>query len=132
MDKKEKIALISVGTNILLTGIKILLASVSGSIALLADAGHSASDIFVSALVLLGLKLSKKQQPKISSRIENIVTAIVSLFILAAGYKIFRKALFAPPYELQNWPLVIIGTLACIIIVYFLSHYILNIDKHKM
>lgn len=130
MQKKEKIALISIGTNALLAGIKILLATISGSIALLADAWHSGSDIFVSLLVFVGLKLSKSQEKKkFPVRIENIIATIVSVFILTAAYKIFRKALLLPSYEIQKIPLITVGILACIIISYLLAHYKILIGR---
>lgn len=125
MEDKEKIALISIGANSFLTVLKTSLAIFSGSIALLADAWHSGSDIFVSILVFVGLKLSKKEaEKKFPVRIENIIATIISVLILGAAYKIFKKAFLAgAAYEVRGIPLIIVGTLICIIISYFLAHY---------
>jgi len=55
MEQNEKIAAYSIGINLLLVGIKALLSFFSGSVALLADAIHSASDVISSTTVLAGI-----------------------------------------------------------------------------
>ena len=54
MNRKIKASFISIGSDIVMIGIKVFLASISGSAALLADAYHSLSDLFVSVSVLTG------------------------------------------------------------------------------
>lgn len=56
MTKQEKAAVVSITTNIVLTVVKFVLASITASIALLAEAYHSFADIFSSLAVLLALR----------------------------------------------------------------------------
>jgi len=56
MTKQEKTALLASGTNLFLTVVKFTLASVSGSLALLAEAYHSFSDICSSFLVFWAMR----------------------------------------------------------------------------
>lgn len=60
MNKLEKTALISSVVNLVLTILKFLLAVVTNSIALLAEAWHSLSDIFSSLIVFLALRADRK------------------------------------------------------------------------
>ncbi|MGD8915369.1 MAG: cation transporter, partial [Syntrophobacterales bacterium] len=76
MDQSEKIGLLSVGINSSLVVIKVILAHLSGSIALLADAIHSLSDVISSATVLAGIKISKRKSSKFPYglfKVENLV-----------------------------------------------------------
>jgi cation diffusion facilitator family transporter len=97
MDQSEKIGLLSVGINSSLVVIKVILAHLSGSIALLADAIHSLSDVISSATVLAGIKISKRKSSKFPYglfKVENLVCLISSLFIFFAGYEIVQTVLF--------------------------------------
>jgi len=111
--RKIGAALISVGINVFLALFKVLLAILSGSLAILADAYHSSSDIFVSLLVYLGVKV----------RIENIVSVTISLFILYAAYTVFMTAIKGQQIEIRFLPIAIIGTFLSIMVSYFLARY---------
>lgn len=50
MEKGQKVALLAIGVNLVLFGMKYLFAVLSGSIALKAEAFHSLSDVIASAL----------------------------------------------------------------------------------
>ncbi len=68
MNRRIKASVISIGADGFLIGVKIILAFLSGSAALLADAYHSLSDLFVSLAVLLGASartwLEKREERK--------------------------------------------------------------------
>ncbi|MDI6793409.1 MAG: FtsH protease activity modulator HflK [bacterium] len=126
MDRRYTAVYVSIGVNILLVIIKIVLADISGSIALLADALHSASDIFVSFLVLLSLTLSDRVSKKIGP-VEGIMGVIITLAIFGTAYNVFYRVIETPPQELQNVPIVLLGTLVCIMISYFLAKYKIHV-----
>ena len=119
--RKSGAALISVGINVFLALFKVLLAILSGSLAILADAYHSGSDIFVSLLVYLGVKIPKKGTVRV--RIENIVSVTISLFILYAAYTVFVTAIKGQQIEIKFLPIAIIGTFLSITVSYFLARY---------
>ena len=91
MEQSEKIGIYSVALNLLLVGIKGLLSFLSGSVALLADAIHSSSDVISSATVLVGIKISKRKSrnfPYGLYKVENFVSLLSSLFIFFVGYRV--------------------------------------------
>ena len=59
MEEGEKMALFSIGINLVLVLFKYFLALLAGSVALLADAIHSFSDVISSATVFGGIKIAK-------------------------------------------------------------------------
>lgn len=69
---------------------------VTNIIALIGDALGSFSDIIAASAIYVGLKLSQKQASKTFKygyhRIETLISLFISVFILFAGYKIFRES----------------------------------------
>ena len=116
-DRKSAAALISIGINVLLVLLKLLLAVLSGSLALLADAFHSGSDIFVSLLVFIGIRVSGKETvpSPLRIKIENIIAIIISIIIWYSAYVIFKKALGKTSIEIKILPIAILGTFISII-----------------
>jgi len=131
MKRAEAAALISAGVNIFLFSLKFLLALFSGSIALLADSYHSGSDIFVSVLVFMGIKVSKAR--KIPSprrrKIENLITLTISLFIYFIAFWVIKEVIGKKRPELQMLPLAMAGILGSIVISYFLSRYKIYVGR---
>ncbi len=99
LDHKEKVGFYSVGINLLLVGIKGILAYFSGSMALVADAIHSSTDVISSITVLAGIKISKRKTknfPYGLYKVENVVSLVTSFFIFFAGYEIIKTIFFKP------------------------------------
>lgn len=97
MEQHEKIGLYSIGTNLMLVGIKGGLSLLSGSVALIADAIHSATDVISSAIVFAGLKISKRKSrnfPYGLYKVENFVALLSSVLIFLAGFEIFHTVFF--------------------------------------
>ena len=67
MDRRVRASLFSIGTDIFLTTLKGLLAFLTGSVAILADAYHSFSDLVVSCTVLTGILLRRRQERRVGS-----------------------------------------------------------------
>jgi len=114
MDKRLKVALISIGANGALVAIKLFGAGLSNSVALKADAIHSLSDVFVSTLVLLGLLFSK-EYPRWLKTVENSVALLISSLIMGAAVALFVKSLQYRAYALVRVPLVIGFVWVCIL-----------------
>lgn len=91
----SRIALYSTVLNFFVTGVKGVLAYLSGSSALLADTIHGFSDTFASLLVLVGIWLSKK---KVESfpwglyKVENFVALFSAGLIFFAAFEIAQSA----------------------------------------
>lgn len=126
MDKGEKVALFAIGINLALFGIKYAFSTLSGSIALKADAFHSLSDVVASSTVFVGLIIAKRKTksfPYGLYKVENLVSVMVALAIFYAGYEIVMEATKGVAVELQNIWLTIASVLFIIAITYGYSRY---------
>ena len=101
-----KVSTISIVANFILTVLKLLAGVIAHSDAMISDAIHSASDVFSTIVVIIGIKISRKESDKDHpyghERLE-CVAAIVLATILAAtglgiGYSAVTKIL-AGNYE---------------------------------
>jgi membrane protease subunit HflK len=132
LNRKERTLIVTIAVNFGLILLKFGLAWLSGSLALKAGAWHSFSDIFVSAIVLAGLILSRREDLQRShgiSRIENAVALIVGLFILYVGVDIFMEVVRGDQPTLTNVPVVIVGALLTIIISFFMARYKIYVGR---
>lgn len=127
-DRRLKVAYISIGCNLALVVIKLFGASLSNSVAMKADAIHSMSDIFVSALVLLGILLSK-EHPRWLKTVENSVALLISSLIMGAAVALLVKTLQYRDYTLERVPLVIGFVWVCILISYAVARYKIRVGR---
>ncbi|MDD3986043.1 MAG: cation diffusion facilitator family transporter [Methanobacterium sp.] len=97
LKKGEKAAEYSVIANFALAIVKTVVGVLSGSIALLADAVHSFSDIFSSLAVYIGLKLSQRKPdekfPYGYYKFETLSSIIISVIIIISGFEIAMESL---------------------------------------
>lgn len=92
----------SIGINIALFILKYIVGTLSGSIAIIADAWHSLSDSLTSVIVIIGAKISEKppdeEHPFGHERITLIASIIIGvlLFVVALGFlnEAIRKLLY--------------------------------------
>ncbi len=130
MDRREKAALWSVAVNIALVVIKAVAAVLSNSLALVADAWHSTSDIFASLLVYAGIRISKKQKVWLS-RVENMVALLISGLILYTAIDILFKVQGADAAPLSNTAVAVVAVLTCVVISYSLARYKTRVGKEE-
>ncbi|MCM8779436.1 MAG: cation diffusion facilitator family transporter, partial [Candidatus Omnitrophica bacterium] len=82
-------AWVSIVVNTALSIIKLILGIISNSIALIADAFHTFSDVITSGIVLAGFKISRrpadKEHPFGHGRIEPLSTLIIGVLLVVAG-----------------------------------------------
>lgn len=125
MGRKETTIAIAIAVNLALVALKFGLASLSGSLSLRASGWHSFSDVVVSAIVLAGLFLARRERVAAQgvSRIEHAVSLLVAGFIFYVGFDIFRDALSGEEPELQNVFWVALGALLTIALSYFMARY---------
>ena len=127
MESSEKIGTYSIGVNLILVGIKGFLGFLSGSVALIADAIHSTSDVISSVTVLAGIKISRRKSksfPYGLHKVENFVSLLSSLFIFVAGYKIVYAVFFEEQsVKTEYLPYAMAGVLLTIAITFVFSRY---------
>lgn len=151
MTKQEKAAILSIVTNILLTVVKFVLASITASIALLAEAYHSFADILSSTMVFVALRADRRdrsgvpeKQPVAEEEVsaenqkprlfapgnwENKVAIGIGILLIFAAINIFTKV-SQPTAIAVHYPLVaaiIVGFLA--LCSYFLYRFEISIGR---
>jgi membrane protease subunit HflK len=134
MNLKIRVAIISVGVNVLLVVLKLLLARWSFSKAIHADAIHSLSDIFVSVLVLSSLVLAGRgirQRKVLFQKIEDVVAIVVGVIILGAAIEIFAGAVKGAPSELMRLPVALGGVFLCILVSGFIARLKIKVGREE-
>jgi len=116
LDPVSKIALLSLLVNLSLVGIKLVLSYVSGSLALRADAVHSAVDVFGSTALILGIFISgrkSKSFPYGLYKVENLVAVIISLLLFLTAFEIGREAVVGAvhPAPYRGWVLAAVAAI---------------------
>ena len=83
--------------NLLLAFVKILVAYLSGSVAVYADAANSISDVIYSVAMVWGLRMSfqpaDRSHPQGHSRFEPMVGMLVTLSMAVAGFEAAKAAI---------------------------------------
>ena len=91
-----RIGIYSLAVNLILVAAKLSLSFVTGSLALRADAIHSLVDVFASIALILGLVISGRKSrnfPYGLYKVENLVSAIISLLLFFTAYEIVAEAI---------------------------------------
>jgi len=127
MVQNERLGLYSILVNLLLVGIKGILAFLCGSAALMADTIHSFSDVISSATVLAGIKISKRKSkafPYGLYKVENFVSLLSSIFIFLAGYEIVYTSYSEHQFiKTAYLPYALLGVLLTMVITFAFSRY---------
>ena len=92
-----KVSMVSIIGNAVLSLLKFLAGIVAHSGAMVSDAVHSASDVFSSIIVIIGVKISAreadKEHPYGHERFECVAAIILSVVLLVTGLLIGKSAL---------------------------------------
>ncbi|WP_200673690.1 cation diffusion facilitator family transporter [Persephonella atlantica] len=130
---KERWALGSLILNSTLTVLKFIFAVFTGSLALMAEAVHSFSDLVASVVSLISVKLSAKKSseyPYGLYKLENIASVVISFFLFFAAYEILREAFFSErEREIQHTELAIIVMIVAMISTFVYSRFELKAAK---
>ncbi|MDP3486676.1 MAG: cation diffusion facilitator family transporter [Bacillota bacterium] len=131
----NKVAGISLTTNILLTIAKAAVGVLSGSTAVVADAAHSASDIAATAIVWVGLRLGGTPPDQTHhyghAKFESVAAKVVALILVVTGaglgvnaWRILHLGEYNTPLGLAIWV-----TLLSIVVKETLYRYVLGVGK---
>ncbi|MCP2519555.1 cation diffusion facilitator family transporter [Candidatus Aminicenantes bacterium AC-708-M15] len=126
MEQTERVSLISTLITLFLFIFKSIIAIISGSIAIKADAIHSLTDFISSLAVFAGLKISKRKSrtfPYGLHKVENLISLVISFFIFLAGYEIGKEVIFASLPKVKYLNLTLMVSLIAFLVSYFLSIY---------
>ncbi|SHH61504.1 cation diffusion facilitator family transporter [Clostridium intestinale] len=107
-----KVSVITMIINIVLSILKLIAGIIGRSSAMIADSVHSASDVFTTVIVIVGLKISSKkadrEHPYGHERLESISAKLISEALILVGLVIGYKSAL----NLYNGNLVIPGRVA--------------------
>jgi len=124
LDVRLRVALLAIVLNAGLVAVKFVLARMSGSASVQADAFHSLSDVLVSVLVFVGVGLGRRKRREGVANwagVEHVVAIVVGIFILYAAFGIFRKAISSAPQPLAQVPVALVGVFICVLVSYYIS-----------
>ena len=93
----NKVSIVTIIGNIVLSVIKLLAGIIAHSNAMISDAIHSASDVFSTFVVIIGIKLSSKEpdkeHPYGHERLECVAAIILAMVLFITGLGIGLEAL---------------------------------------
>ena len=116
----------SIGINVLLGAINLVVALASGSLAVRAELVHNLVDLLTAVAVLIGLRLSTRKTkafPYGLYKVENVITVGLAMMIFVTAYEIARDALFTPPRQAVVDPWMLGGLIVATLIPLLFSHF---------
>ena len=91
--KITKVSIIGIITNIILAIVKIVLGTMTGSVAIISDAINNITDSSSSIITIIGTKLSEKapdkEHPFGHGRTEYLTSLVIGTIILITGFQMF-------------------------------------------
>ena len=115
----------SIGVNVVLIAINLVIALASGSLAVEAEMVHNLVDLLTAVGVLIGLKLSTRKSkdfPYGLYKLENVVTVVLAVMIFVTAYEIALDAL-APARQATVDPWMLAGVVVATIIPLVFGHF---------
>ena len=93
----NKVSFVTIIGNILLSVMKLIVGFIAHSNAMISDAIHSASDVFSTFVVIIGIKLASKkadkEHPYGHERLECVAAIVLSMVLFITGFGIGAAAL---------------------------------------
>ena len=93
--RKERAAAVSIISNTLLIALKVVAGVVTGSIAILTEAAHSAIDLVASVIAFFPVRKAEEpadeSHPYGHDKVENVAAGIEGMLILGVGVIIFES-----------------------------------------
>ena len=127
-----RIGILSLAVNVVLVTVKLLLAGLTGSLALRADGIHSLVDVFVSLTLVIGLFLSQRKSrnfPYGLYKIENVAAAAIALLLFFAAYEIIRELIQQESVQPYTGVWVLAAVAAVILVPLLFSRFELSMGR---
>lgn len=141
----NKVSFITIVQNVLLSVFKLFAGIFAHSNAMISDAVHSASDVFSTIIVIIGVKLaskkSDKEHPYGHERLECVAAIVLSIVLLYTGIKIGSQAvkdIIGGDYQNLQKPgmLALVAAVVSIvtkeIMYWYTRHYAKKIDSSAL
>ncbi|MEW6553538.1 MAG: cation diffusion facilitator family transporter [Actinomycetota bacterium] len=137
MRKTEKAALVSSLASAGMAAAMLAAGSVSGSVAIIAMGIDSTVDVFASAAVFAGLRLSEhhtRSFPAGLYKLENLISVLIGLMILFTSYELIRESIdkiFRSGEELESVWLVLLVMAASTAVTLLVARYKRRIGREE-
>lgn len=138
----NKVSMVTIVGNIVLSIVKLLAGILANSNAMISDAVHSASDVFSTIVVIIGIRLaakeSDKEHPYGHERLECVAAIVLAMILFMTGLGIGAEALkniFSGNYSGLQVPgmLALIAAIVSIVskegMYWYTRHYAKKIDS---
>ena len=128
-------SIIGIGVNVLLAVFKLIVGSISGSIAIVLDAVNNLSDCLSSVITIIGTKLAGKRPDKTHpfgyGRVEYLSATVISVIILYAGFTSLIESIkqIIHPVEPEYTNVTLIIVAVAVIIKFLLGRYFIKVGK---
>jgi cation diffusion facilitator family transporter len=122
----------SIGVNLVLSLLNLVIAIASGSLAVTSEMVHNLVDLMASVVVLIGLKISQRRSktfPYGLYKVENVVSVMLAGLIFFTGYEIVREALFSYRGQTTVSLWMLVGVSLSAVIPLLFSHFELRTAK---
>jgi len=122
----------SIGVNVVLAVINLVIALSSGSLAVEAEMVHNIVDLLAAVAVLVGLRLSTRKSkafPYGLYKLENVVAVVLAGMIFFTTYEIAHDAIFAPTRLATVDPWMLGGVMIATVIPLAFSHFELRAGR---
>ena len=141
----NKVSIVTIIENIILSVAKLVVGVVAHSNAMISDAIHSASDVFSTIVVIIGIKLASKEpdkeHPYGHERLECVTAIILAMILFVTGLGIGGTAItniFASDYDQLSTPgvLALIAAIVSILVkegmFWYTRYYAKKIDSDAL
>lgn len=128
-------AWISIGVNLFLAVLMVGAGILLNSIALMANAAHTAADIVTSVAVLIGFKASRlpadKEHPHGHGRAEDIASLVIAILLIIVGYEFFARSVgrLMRPETVKGSAAVVVGLLLAAVIKEWLARFSITLGR---
>jgi cation diffusion facilitator family transporter len=122
----------SIGVNVVLAIVNLVIALASGSLAVEAELVHNLVDLLTAVGVLIGLKLSTRKSkdfPYGLYKLENVITVVLAVMIFVTAYEIAHDALFAAAHQATVNLWMLGGVVVATVIPLVFSHFELRAGR---
>jgi cation diffusion facilitator family transporter len=129
----SQVVLVGAGINLFLSLIKGIVGFMTGSVALISDAGHSLGDLTTDVITWFSLRLSRQpsdaNHPYGHGKFETMGTLSVGLFLVATGVFLLSESIDAilHPTDTGAWALV--AAVVSIVLNEWLYHYSMRVAR---
>ncbi|MDR1905731.1 MAG: cation diffusion facilitator family transporter [Clostridiales bacterium] len=137
IQKAIKVSVVSIAVNAALTAFKFMAGIFAGSLAMLSDAAHTASDVVSTLIVIMGVRISGKKSDANHQygheRFECIAAIILSVLLFVTGAGIGYSAIFGLIKSYSDFTvpgnLALAAAVVSIVVKEALYHYTMHTAK---